>query len=128
MKLDLKFNELKERPLNAKDSTKDIQRTINEESVIVALRNIFNTRKCSRMLNPEMEFDISQYLFEPLSTTKGWFLGYDICTRLTIYEPRVKVDNVSVTAYINEGYYYIELTLSFPDISGESFKISSILS
>jgi hypothetical protein len=52
LRLDLKFNEIKERPLNAKESTKDLQRVVNEESVIVALRNIFNTHECSRLLNP----------------------------------------------------------------------------
>ena len=29
-----------------------------------------------------MDFEVSQYLFEPLSTSKAWFLGYDICTML----------------------------------------------
>jgi hypothetical protein len=43
LKLDLSFNEIKERPLNAKESTIDLQRTINEESVAVSLRNLFNT-------------------------------------------------------------------------------------
>ena len=67
LRLDLSFNEIKERALNAKESTKDLQKIINEESVIIALRNIFNTKKYSRLLNPEMEFQISHYLFEPLS-------------------------------------------------------------
>lgn len=58
LKLDLQFNEIKERALNAKESTKDLQRIKNEESIIVALRNIFNTRRCSRLLNPEMDFQI----------------------------------------------------------------------
>jgi hypothetical protein len=52
IRLDLKCNEIKERPLNAKESTKDLQRIVNEESVITSLRNIFNTYECSRLLNP----------------------------------------------------------------------------
>jgi hypothetical protein len=52
LKLDLSFNEIKERPLNAKESTKDMQRIVNEESVIASLRNIFKTYKGSRLLNP----------------------------------------------------------------------------
>lgn len=76
---DLDTNELKERPLNAKESTRDLKRIVNEESVITALRNIFNTHHGSRLLNPEVAFDIKQYLFEPLTQTKAWFLGYDIC-------------------------------------------------
>ena len=128
LRLDLKFNEIKERPLNAKESTHDLQRIINEESVIVALRNIFNTKKCSRLLNPEMNFEVSQYLFEPLTTTKAWFLGYDICTQLPQYDPRVKVNNVSVVAHVNEGYYTIDLFVGIPNISGDSVKVSALLS
>lgn len=30
LRLDLQFNEIKERPLNAKESTHDIQKTVNE--------------------------------------------------------------------------------------------------
>lgn len=79
IKLDFETNELKERPLNAKESTRDLKRIVNEESVLTALRNIFNTYKGSRLLNPDMAFEIKQYLFEPLTQAKAWFLGYDIC-------------------------------------------------
>lgn len=128
LKLDLQFNEIKERALNAKESTKDLQRIVNEESVITALRNIFNTRKHSRLLNPEMEFQISQYLFEPLSLNDAWFLGYDICMQLPMYDSRLKINAVDITALIDEGAYVIELSIGIPSISDEEFKISSILS
>ena len=39
IRLDLDVSELKERELNAMESTKDLQRIVNEESVITALRN-----------------------------------------------------------------------------------------
>lgn len=128
LKLDLQFNEIKERALNAKESTKDLQRIKNEESIIVALRNIFNTRRYSRLLNPEMDFQIGQYLFEPLSISNAWFLGYDICTQLPLYEPRIVLYNVDVSADIENGFYLIELSVGIPNVSGEKFKISSILS
>lgn len=126
--LDLDFNEIKERPLNAKESTHDLKRSINEESVIIALRNLFNTHSCSRLLNPDMAFNVSQYLFEPLSVTKAWFLGYDIMQYLPLYEPRVRVQGVEVIANINESVYEIKLTIGIPNMSGEAFKISSVLS
>lgn len=91
VRLDLDVNEIKERPLNAKESTRDLQKIVNEESVIVALRNIFNTHVGSRLLNPDMAFEIKQYLFEPLTEAKAWFLGYDICQVLPMYEPRVQI-------------------------------------
>ena len=128
LRLDLKFNEIKERPLNAKESTKDLQRTVNEESVIVALRNIFNTYGCSRLLNPQMSFDLGAYLFEPLTETKGWFIGYDIYQQLPKYEPRAKITNVDVISDMDNDCYIIKLSFLIPSISGDEYNISSILS
>ena len=128
LRLDMSFNEIKERPLNAKESTKDIQRIINEESVIVALRNLFNTHSCSRLLNPEIDFNLSQYLFSPINTTTAWFLGYDLLHFFPQYEPRVRVTNVVVIARPNESMYEIKMTMSIPNVSDQEFSISSILS
>lgn len=128
LRLDLQFNEIKERPLNAKESTHDIQKTVNEQSVIVALRNIFNTYTGSRLLNPEMKFDLGMYLFEPLSASKAWFLGYDIYQQLPSYQPRVKIQHIDVQANIADDCYIIKMTFSIPNVSDSEFKISSILS
>ena len=128
LRLDLKCNQIKQRPLNAKQSTKDLQKVVNEQSVIVALRNIFNTHGCSRLLNPQMSFELGTYLFQPLTQEKAWFLGYDIYQQLPKWQPRVRISNVNVIADIKNDCYIIQLTVSIPNVSGETFKISSILS
>ena len=90
---------------------------INEESVIVALRNLFNTHGCSRLLNPEIDFNLSQYLFSPINTTYAWFLGYDLLHFFPYYEPRVRVTNVEVIAKPDEAMYAIKMTVSIPNVS-----------
>lgn len=127
LRLDLEFNEIKERPLNAKESTKDLQRIINEESVIISLKNLFNTQSCSLLLNPEINFNLAHYIFEPINTTSAWFLGYDIMQYLPLYEPRVILQGVKVIANANEAFYAIELKLLIPDVSEEEIQISSLL-
>lgn len=127
IKLDFETNEIKERPLNAKESTRDLKRIVNEESVLTALRNIFNTYKGSRLLNPDMAFEIKQYLFEPLTQAKAWFLGYDICQNLPLYEPRVKITNILIDVNPNESYYVINLSVQIPSLN-KSVDIRSILS
>lgn len=79
LRLDLEIGEIKQKQLNAEESNYDLKRIVNEESVITSLRNIFNTWVGSRLLNPEVSFEIKQYLFEPLTMAKAWFLGYEIC-------------------------------------------------
>lgn len=127
LRLDLKTDEIKERALNAKESTKDLQLIVNEESIITSLRNIFNTYKGSRLLNPDVSFDIKQYLFEPITSTKAWFLGYDICNTLPMYEPRIKIANIEIAPNINEGSYTIKLSITIPSLN-KNVNISSLLS
>lgn len=124
--LDLDITELKERPLNAKESNRDLKRVVNEESIITSLRNIFNTHKNSRLLNPDMAFEIKQYLFEPLTMAKAWFLGYEIYQTLPLYEPRVRVKNVSIEANVNRGFYIIALSINIPSLN-KDVDIKSIL-
>jgi hypothetical protein len=45
-----------------------------------------------------------------------------------MYDSRLKINAVDITALIDEGAYIIELSIGIPSISDEEFKISSILS
>lgn len=127
LRLDLEIKEIRERSLNAKESNCDLQRIVNEESVKASLSNIFNTTSHTRLLNPEMNFDLRSYLFEPINVYTGWFIGYDIRTILPIYEPRIEIKNVKVISDVQNGVYKIELSLRIPNVN-ENLSISSILS
>lgn len=117
IKLDLSFDELKDRALNANISNRDLQMIYNEESILTSLKNIFKTYRGSRLLNPEMEFDLSQYLFEPLTQSKAYFLGYDLMMMIPKYEPRVAVSSINVIAYPEDSCYVIELSIFIPQFS-----------
>ena len=64
-----------------------------------------------------MEFDLSQYLFEPLTRAKAFFLGYDLMSLIPRYEPRVAVNNVDVTAHPQDGCYRINLNVTLKDFN-----------
>ena len=115
LKLDLTFNEIKNRSLNANISDKDLQLIYNEESVLTSLKNIFKTYSGSRLLNPEMNFDLSQYLFEPLTEAKAFFLGYDLMALIPKYEPRVRVNSVDVVAHPEDACYEISISIKLVD-------------
>jgi hypothetical protein len=78
IKLDLEEGEYRDTSFNTKQVSSDLQRIKNEEAVIIALRNLFNTQYGSRLLNPEMSFNLGYYLFQPINSVTAWFLGYDI--------------------------------------------------
>lgn len=127
IRLDMEVGEYKDSSYNAMQVNSDLQRIKNEEAVVIALRNLFNTQASSRLLNPEIDFNLSYYIFEPINPISAWFLGYDILQYFPLYEPRVIVSNVTVTPDVDNACYYIGMTISVPNVSGDSFKISSIL-
>lgn len=125
-KLDLEFNENKTPLLNGEDTSLDVRKIVNEDSVINSLKNILNTKFYSRLLNPDMNFDLRSYLFEELTEAKAFFIAYDINHLLPFYEPRIKITNVDVTAYYNDDAYVINLSIEIPSVNKE-IKLSSIL-
>lgn len=127
LKLDLEFNEIKERPLNAKESTRDLLKITNLDAVKVALKNIINTSYNSRLLNPEIDFDLKKYLFERLNTNVAYFIGYELCNKITVYEPRVKIENVKIELDIDNACYIIHLEFTVPSLN-TTLSLTTILS
>ena len=127
LKMDIEFNEIKERPLNAKESTRDLVKIINLDSVKNALKNIINTCYCSRLLNPEMDFNLNKYLFERLNTNVAYFIGYELCTKITVYEPRVKIENINIELDIDNACYIVYMDFTVPSLNAY-LSLKSILS
>lgn len=124
--LDIEFGNIQERQLFAKENNKDLAKITNEEAVMTSLRNILNTTKNSRLLDPNVEFDLRTYLFDQLSPTAAWFIGYEICSRITLYEPRVTIENVNIAINWEQDCYVIDLTVAIPSLD-TTVKLSSIL-
>ena len=126
VKLDFIVEEHLSDSFNSKKTHNDIARITDEESIINSLKNIMMTKFNSRLLNPEMDFDLRSYLFENLTESKAFFIGYDISLYLPVYEPRISIEAINVTAYYEEDAYVIDLSVFIPSIS-KSVKLSSIL-
>lgn len=127
VKLDLVPEKFYGESLNSQKTHNDLATIVNEESILKSLQNIMSTRFNSRLLNPEMNFDLRSYLFENLSESKAYFIGYDISLYLPAYEPRIMIDSINVTANYAEDTYIINLSIFIPTLS-KSLKLSSVLS
>lgn len=126
VKLDLKTENLNNDPLNSQATNKDLVAINNEEAILTSLRNIISTTYCSRLLNPDINFDLRSYLFENLNEHTAYFIGYDIFSYLPIYEPRIKLNNVRISVNIDASCYIINLEIYIPSIN-KNVKLSSIL-
>lgn len=127
VKLDLTLSAKTNAEYNSDIINYDLEKITNEESVLNSLKNILNTRYCSRLLNPEMNFDLRSYLFENLSESKAYFIGYDISNMLPYYEPRIKIKDISVVVYYGDDTYGVYLNIQIPSLN-KVIKLSSILS
>lgn len=127
LKLDLQLLSFKNKFFNAGASDNDLSKVTNEEAVITSLRNIMNSTYCSRLLNPELDFDMRSYLFENLTEAKAFFIGYDLYHMIPAYEPRVIINDIKVVANIMQDTYSISLSISIPSLQ-KDVTLSSILS
>lgn len=127
LKLDIELSETTEDQINAKPNNNDLKRIVNLECVLTSLRNIFNSTYCSRLLDPDISVDFRSYLFEPITEARAFFIGYDICNIIPIYEPRVTIESVEVTPYVNEDCYLIKLAITIPSLD-TNISITSFLS
>lgn len=125
-KLDLNPQMLQGNSINSSITHNDLNKIVNEESILNSLRNIMMTKFQSRLLNPEMNFDLRNYLFEELTEAKAYFIGYDIATYLPIYEPRIVVGDIKVVAHYNYDTYVINMNIYIPSID-KNINLSSIL-
>lgn len=126
IKLDLIVDEYNNQSVNSLKTTSDLKKLINEECILTSLKNIMMTTINSRLLNPEINFDLREYLFDNLSETKAYFMGRKICDIIPIYEPRVEVESVHITVYYNYDTYGININLSIPS-SKKNIKLNAIL-
>lgn len=65
-----------------------------EADIDASLRVLFGTRPGERTLHPRYGLDLSDLLFEPLSTTARTFLKDRILTTVLVYEPRIDLLDV----------------------------------
>lgn len=127
LKMDMNYGNYKSRFLNSEVSKNDIEKITNERSVINSLCNMMSTTYATRLLNPEMDFDMRSYLFENLSEAKAYFIGYDLYHSIPAFEPRVAINSVHVTANIAQDTYSITMKISIPSLEKE-IALTSILS
>ena len=111
-----------------KDSTvTDIAASADEEAIKNSLANLFTTMPGQKLLDPEYGLNINQFLFMPLSEDIAEQIGEKIFNCISFYEPRVRVENVSVNVDDLNHQYDIYLSLHIPTLSNSTVTFKGIL-
>jgi phage baseplate assembly protein W len=81
-----------------------------EEDIRQAIRIILGTDPGERVMRPDFGAGLNAFVFEPMSTATLERLGQRVRDALIDWEPRIDVNDVSVTASPEEGKVLIDLS------------------
>ena len=116
---DLKVDIEKTKPLE-----KDIVDNKDIEAIQGGIYNIFSFRPGERIINPEFGNNLYQYLYEPINNLTADRIGEEVINIFERWEPRVVIQNVRITPFIDEHTYEIEVIYTIPSLVNQtlSFK------
>lgn len=83
---------LGDNPVNSRDIMVDY----DYKAIHNSIKNIFNTKKGQKLLNPEFGCSLEQYLFEAVSDARAKAIGDDIYAAINVFEPRVDIVKIYV--------------------------------
>lgn len=127
IELDLNINYTASGEFEKKSDQKDLKPSYNKNAVINALKNLFSTTPGEKLLNPVFGLDLRDILFDPVSDTRAYILGNHIYDNITIQEPRVVVNKVSITGYTDTQEYVIDINLSIPSLNEHGVSLVGVL-
>ncbi len=110
-----------------KDDQQDLKPSYDQEAVMTSLRNILTTSPGDKLLNPTFGLDLRSFLFDPVTDTRAFFIGNRIYDGITIQEPRIKINTITVIAVMEDHEYDITLNISVPSLNIFNLSLKSIL-
>jgi phage baseplate assembly protein W len=99
--LDLTFNLV--------PGTKDVARSFDDQAVIRSVRNLLLTNFYERPFQPNIGANMDRLLFEPATNLTASLIKSEIQNVITNYEPRVKIEEITVTGNIDENSFTVNL-------------------
>ena len=128
LKLDLDLNShIPSTPVGVSKNAVDFRLSYDENAIFNSIRNIFNTKKGQKILNPTFGLDLEAFLFDNISRENADIIGKTIYEELPIYEPRITVDSVNVIAKPDDNEYEISITIIIPSLDNKAASTIGIL-
>ena len=116
-----------DKPTGASKNKQDLKIDYDEKAIYNSIRNIFNTKKGQKILNPTFGLDLEQYLFENVSKENGQTIGQTIHEELSLYEPRIVVNEVTVVARPDNNEYKITISITIPSLNNKKGTAAGLL-
>lgn len=127
IEFDLKTSYTDNNELFKQDEKSDLKPLYDTRAVLTALKNILTTSPGEKLLNPTFGLDLRDYLFEPVTEVRGYFLGEDILFGLPSQDSRIQLNEVRVLVNPEEQEYQINLNLSIPSLNVYDLSLNGLL-
>jgi hypothetical protein len=121
LSLDIQLNShVPSTPVGIRLNSADLKISYDQNAIFNSIRNIFNTKKGQKILNPTFGLDLEMFLFENITKDNADLIGRKIYDDLGLYEPRITVDSVNVVAHPDDNEYEIDITIIMPALNNMS--------
>lgn len=91
--------------------TGDVAKKVGDDAIIQSMKNLLQTGKYERLMQPDIYSNLRNQLFEPIDSITASSIGIAIRNVIDKYEPRVDLIEVNVSPnYDDQGY---NVTMSF---------------
>ena len=128
LKLDIDLDShIPSTPVGVSKNAADFRLSYDENAIFNSIKNIFNTKKGQKILNPTFGLDLEMFLFDNISKENADIIGKAIYEELPIYEPRITVDSVNVIAKPDDNEYEISITIIIPSLDNKVTTSTGIL-
>jgi len=114
-------------PVGIRLNAADLKLSYDESAIKNSIRNIFNTKKGQKILNPTFGLDLEMFLFDNISRENADIIGKTIYEELGTHEPRITVDSVNVVARPDDNEYEISITIIIPSLNNKYATATGIL-
>ena len=99
----------------------------NLGAVYNSIANIISTSPGQKPLNPIFGIGFGDLLFLPVSEDRARIIGTAIFNGIQKFEPRVNINNINVTADIEQQQYIITLNISVPRFKAQQVEVIGVL-
>ncbi len=82
---------------------RSVEMTADAEDINRSLQILFTTMKGERVMRPKYGCDLSIFQFEPIDTTLISYMTEVVRDAILLYEPRIRLIDLTLTPYQNEG-------------------------
>jgi phage baseplate assembly protein W len=91
----------------------DLSQVYNQDSINQSIFNIMNTRKGTRVMDPEFGCNFQSYLFELFDVTTANSIVEDIVNNIGRYEPRINITKIDKDLNLDTLQYTLTIYYKF---------------